>query len=388
MTDTFSSLFNPRFKTFARSSSDPNDTATLPSYGNDDGFSGQNDVEAYRETDAFGEYAVLTHQSGRPGYLSSFFRNFWGGLGGLVQLPWENTRAQWFFEDQLWFDMPLMDYFRSPGMGQIPPFDGPFTESRAGGHITYAPMMWENDFKLRVMDNWFFNAARFHRVTGVLGTWDDLLELPDRDAWEVVANNAGSWPHQTTRVPHQVVLNVPGNGGALNIPLSGPATILEFTATVTDPAHWDGLVARFTFDGALFPQVDIPLRMLGGMVRQPFSAPVTTLLMNNNGNDRITCYFPMHFASTAVLEIVNDNPGKGAQVTIDYCLGTGTHPGDWGYFTTSYNEGITQTGVPFPGPSISDAQGMVRFMCLESSINNFGTIPGSVSLMHIEGDLC
>ncbi len=398
VSDTFSTLLNPRFKTFVRASSDPEDFPTALSKGNDDGFTGTNQVEDYRETEGASEYAVIAHLEGRPGYMGSYFRNFWGGLAGIFQLPWEDSRGQIFIEGQMLWDLPLSNYFRSPGnllAPQITPFDGPFTQSRAGGSITYTPMVWENSFRLRVEENWFDNAARFHRLTGVLGTWDDVLEVPNRAEWETVYAARGGWPHKTTRVPTMTNLTIPGGGGSQTINLVGPSTLLEVSVTVTDPAHWDGLQARFTWDGQATPAVDVPVYVLGAMVRQPFEptspitpfTPITSLLNNNNGTDKITCYFPMHFTTSADLEFVNTN-GKSASITVETAEGTGVHPEPWGYFHGTYDFGVTQTGIAFQGPTYPTGHGMLRYHALESAITNVpGVIPGNVSLMHIEGDM-
>lgn len=392
VTDTFSGIYNPRLKTFVRASSDPNDVPFAPWKGNDDGFTGTNQIEAYRETDPTGLYAVLAHQEGRPGFMGSFFRNFWGGLAGIENLPWENTRAQIHVDDVLMHDLPIMDYFRRPGSDQIAPWIGPLTDCRAGGHITFSPVIWEDKFKLRVAENWFSNAARFHRVCGTLGTWDDVLPVPDINAWNQVANLAqqaggGTWPHATPRTIQSSSLNIP-MGSFRSIQLTGPATLLEFTCSVGAVSEWSDLVARFTFDNQAQPSVDVPLRVLGGIVRPPFTAPVSTLLMHNDGLTSFTNYWPMHFATGANLEIHNVGTTGPIKVSVDYAVATGAHPEPWGYFTATHDAGITQTGVAFPGPQILDAHGMLRMVMLETSINNTGAISGNISLMHMEGDLC
>ena len=95
----FSELLPARAKTFIRSSSDPDERGVFPTSptgpGNDDGFTGTNDVEAYRATVQSADTAILAHIEGRSGYMGLLFRNYWTGIAGVPLWPaLDSNRAQ------------------------------------------------------------------------------------------------------------------------------------------------------------------------------------------------------------------------------------------------------------------------------------------------------
>ncbi len=387
--DHLSRLFPSRVKTVVKASYDPDDRAIAPSQGNDDGFSGQNHCESYRAYENGTPIAMLAHFEGRAGVLGLFFRNFWSDASG-SPTPWpgENNRTRVWVDGVLRHDMPLRDYFRNPGQGggQLPPFAGPFTGNRSGGHLTHAPLRWNQSFRLGLDDDAFNNAARFHRVSATLASPEGELPVPDYAGWEYVARNRGQWPHRAARVPASTTLPLAGGGGVGSLLLNGPATLLELTFQVPAHADWQGLRARFTWDQAPRPQVDLPLRLLGGMVAPPHRFPIAGLLHNNDGDRRVTCYFPMHFAHQARLELLNQNQ-QAVPVQVTYALKAGAHPEPWGHFHAIYRSETTGTGESFQGPRLTDMRGVVRMVMLEDSVDNTGRIQ-NLSMTHLEGDLC
>ena len=130
--ERFARLQPARSKTFIKASSDPDERPHAPVMGNDDGFSGINNVEAYRYPSGLDELAVLADIQGRAGYMGVFFRNFWSGVAGLPILTQEKNRAQILIDGTVRHDLQLPDYFRntSDPLGQVAPFTGPFTASR------------------------------------------------------------------------------------------------------------------------------------------------------------------------------------------------------------------------------------------------------------------
>src|SRR5690606_28501364 len=178
--ETFSLLHPARSKTFIKASSDPDERPTAPMLGNDDGFSGINQVEAYRERVGLDEIAVLADVQGRAGYMGVFFRNFWTGLVGAPVASQEMNRTQILLDGAVRHDLLLPDYFRNvhDPRGQVAPFRGPFTANRAGGHLTHTPLTWQDSFKVQVFDNAFENAGRFHKVAGSLASPEKLLRVP------------------------------------------------------------------------------------------------------------------------------------------------------------------------------------------------------------------
>lgn len=386
--DRFAELFPSRVKTFVKASYDPDDRPASLNQGNDDGFSGQNLCESYRATDGGNPMAVIAHFEGRAGILGLFFRNFWSDSGGVPMLPGENNRTRMWIDGQLAHDMPLWNYFRNENdpLGQIPPFAGPFTGRRSGGHLTHAQLRWNQSFKIGLWDDQYHNAARFHRVHATIASPEGELPVPDAAGWEWIARQRGQWPHAALRRAQSQTLQLGATNGAAAITLPGPATLLELTCVVPQHADWGGLWARFTWDGQAQPAVDVPLRLLGAMTAPPHRFPLNSLLLANDGDRRISNWFPMPFASGARLEFINRGAAPVAlQVTLATQAGVSNNA--WGYFTTGYRAQTTGTGETFRGPRFTDCKGLMRFLMLEEGSDNTGRI-ANVTLTNLEGDLC
>ncbi len=386
VSDGLARLFPSRAKTFVKASVDPDDSVFNPTQGNDDGFTGMNNCESYRTRTAAGEVAVLAHKAGRSGFMGCFFRNFWSDSTGLNIRHLERNRTQILIDRQVMFDMPLTDYFRSPShsAGQIAPFSGPFTGGRSGGHLTHTPIAWENEFELRVHENAFANAGRFHKVCGTVNGPEERVQIPRIGDWEEVAGSRGAWPHATRRMAATSTHSISA-GSSATVFLAGPATLLELTCRVGAPADWDHLTARFFWDNRQIPSVDVPLRVLGGMLKAPFQTSFQAMLFHNDGKQQITTYFPMPFRTRGKLMFVNTGSTK-IQLDVTTSLARGSYPEPFGYFTASHQAGITQTGIPFQGPKFADTYGMLRGIMLESGMDTTGTIPG-MDTFHLEGDL-
>jgi hypothetical protein len=386
-TDEFSLLFPSRVKTFVKAGYDPDDRPFAANQGNDDGFSGRNLSESYRTTEAGNPFAVLAHFEGRPGALGLFFRNFWSDFAGAPMYPGENNRTWIWLDDQLAHDMPLADFFRNENdpRQQIPPFAGPFTGNRSGGYLTHAQLRWTDRFKIGLFDDGFHNAARFHRIAATLGTPEGEVPVADMADWTRVARARGFWPHAAERVPQFATLTIPV-AGTQRLQLTGPATILELSCRVGAHADWQHLWARFTWDGQTAPAVDLPLRLLGGMICPPYRFPVAGLMFGNDGNRVVRTFMPMHFASGAQLEFVNRGPGP-ISLHVTLAQVPGAHARPWGYFTALHRAGTTGTGETFFGPRIENARGLLRCLMLEDTVDNTGRI-SNVLLNHLEGDLC
>ena len=389
VTDSFARLLPSRAKTFIKSSSDPDDRADGAFRGNDDGFTGRSGTEAYREGSVDRRFAVLADIQGRPGYVGCFFKNFWSGFAGTPRAAWEENFTDIDIDGVRAYERILTDFIRdrSDPMGQVPPFSGPFTASRSGASLTHTPLVFADSIKIRCEDDIFTNAARFHKVAGVLASPDDPLEVPDLFAWEQVEGLRGSWPHATPHAPERAVYKLaPWTTTRIEF-RDGPGALLELRARVNDRAAWDSLQVRIYFDGQSKPAVDVPLRVLGGMLREPHAFAFDALLSGNDGAEEIWSYFPMPFVKQLEIELVND-AAVGHRVELTTSFGYGAYPEPWGYFTAFWNEGITQTHVPFIGPSLEGCEGVMRSIALESGFDFTGRIPPPVDTQHLEGDLC
>lgn len=385
--DRFSALYPSRAKTFAKASSDPDDFPSAQYQGNDDGFTGTNGCEAYRTIDQGTPLAVLAHAAGRPGVMNLFFRNFWSGFSGLPIQPNEDNTARIWLDGALAHDQPLSHYFRnqSDPLGQVPPFSGAFTASRAGGHVTHAQLRWNDEFRLGVLEDPTSNAARFHRVSFTLGTPENEVPLEDLARWETIAQARGTWPHAAVRVPQTASWTIaPGASAAL--PLTGPMTVLELTAQVGNHADWEHLWARFTFDKLPQPSVLVPLRLLGAMLAPPHRFPVQGLLFQNDGDRTLSSFYPMHFEDRATLQFENRGPAPIA-LNLTYATTTAPEPEPWGYFTVTWHSALTGTGETFFGPRLTNCRGLLRGLILEDRVDTTGRIP-NMDLQHLEGDLC
>lgn len=387
-TDLFSTLFPSRVKTMVKSSVDPDDRAAARDQGNDDGFSGLNGCEAYRTVDAGRSMAVLAHVEGRGGVLGLLFRNFWSGsLGAPLYPVVEDNRTRIWLDGALRHDLPLSDYFRTADQagGQLPPFTGPFTGHRAGGWFTHAQLRWNDSFRIGSWDDGYRNAARFHRVAMTLASPEGELPIADLRAFERVDGARDRWPHATARVPQRQQLRI-GARGSKTLRYTGPGTLLELDCQTATPDGMRDLWLRITWDGQPQASVDCPLRLLGAMVEPPYSFPLRGLLSGNDGQRRITCWWPMHFANSAVFELQN----RGMQpidLQLDTCFAAGPHPPPWGYFTASYQHGVTVTGRAFQGPRFPHRRGLLRMLLLEEETDTTGRIPQQL-VTHLEGDLC
>lgn len=387
-TRTIDRLLDPRAKTFIKASSDPDERPIVWARGNDDGFTGMNQVEAFREFQGLDEVAVLADVRGRPGYMGLFFRNFWTGNIAAAPYPIENNRTQIRIDGQTAFDMPLADYFRSlfDPAGQVPPFEGPFTQWRAGAHLTHTPLAWNDSFRVQVFENSFLNASRFHKVAGVLGVPGESLDVPDIQAWDDAYFRISDWRHLGRRKAQTWAITIPA-GGAQSVTLPGPATILEFRVLFDDPTQTDDLHAEFTWDNLPNLSVDCPVRSLGGLLPKPYAFSFDQIFVGNDGVDELWSYFPMHFEQKADLRFRNTS---ALPLKFDLTIAREEKPRSdrWGYFTTGYQTGVTQTGVAFDGPTLTNCRGELRGLFLEGVLDDSGRIPGSISSGYLEGDLC
>ncbi len=384
--DSFSSLYPSRARTFVKSSSDPLDFFGAQAQGNDDGFSGINEVECYREGPT-NDRAVLVHQAGSAGFMGVFFRNFWSDFAGIPLMPDENNQTEFWVDGTKVHDQPLSDYFRNVNdpRGQVAPFSGPFTGNRSGAHLTHTNLSWNDEFRVVVQETPFDNANRFHKVAGTLTPPEQPFSAAPIADWERVDGLRGTWPHNAARIPQLQTLTMPGNGGFDEIQLVGPSTLLELRCIVEQHGQWSDLRVEFTWDGQSKPAVSVPLRFLGGMLAPPERYAFDTLLMGNDGDTTIRCFLPMHFVRKAQLRFINDGTAPATLVVTTSSV-AGEHAGKWGYCHATYNHEITQTGETFRGPSFPGRRGMLRMLVLETRMNTLGTIPNMLTT-HLEGDL-
>ncbi len=385
--DHFAQLFPSRVKTVVKAGYDPDDRAFALSQGNDDGFSGLNLTEAYRDFQQGNPLSVLAHFEGRPGVMGMFFRNFWSDYAGMPHYVGENNRTSIWLDGQMAYDQPLQDFFRNQAdpRGQVAPFSGPLTGNRAGGHVTHTQIRWQDSFKIGLWDDGYHNASRFHRVAAVIGTPEGELPVASLADWSRIAKERGAWPHRAPRQPITRRLVLPA-AGRRAIQLTGPAAVLELTAVTQSHLDYQDLWARFSWDGEAVPSVHVPLRTLGGMMRPPQSFPVEGLLYSNDGDRQVTTFMPMPFRRSASLEIEN----RGSRtITLDltYAVQSGNYPEPWGYFTVAHHVGLTGTGEPFLGPQLRGARGMLRGIMLEDAVDDTGRI-ADMHMTHLEGDLC
>ena len=389
--ERFATLQPVRVKTLIKASSDPDDRPTSRSHGNDDGFTGVNGAEAFRET-AFGigtDYAILADVQGREGFMGLFFKNFWSGAVGVPINAIEDNIAELLVDGVVAHSHPLSEYFRNVNdpAGQVPPFVGTFTASRSGGHLTHTPILFQRSFKLRVLENSFQNAGRFHKVALTLADPEGGIEVPDLAQWEQVLARRGGWRHNAPRIATTRRMDIPPSGSR-RVVFSGPGAILEVRVRVDDIMAWDHLDARFRFDGKPGVGVDVPLRMLGAAGSAPYQRGFDSLLMGNDGTREIWCYFPMPFRESATLEIVNRSTTDEYGVDFVAARWRGQYPEPWGYFTATWNQSVTQFAVPFRGPRLTNCRGMLRGLVLEDTVDTSGRIPPNTDLAHLEGDLC
>jgi hypothetical protein len=111
-----------------------------------------------------------------------------------------------------------------------------------------------------------------------------------------------------------------------------------------------------------------------------------TLLASNDGDRRVSCWFPMPFARCARLELENRN-ANGVAVDVTVAAKPGVPDEAWGYFTSDYHAWTTELGEAFRGPHLTDCRGLLRFLMLEENVDSTGRIPNQL-LLHLEGDLC
>ena len=271
---------------------------------------------------------------------------------------------------------------------------GPFTAGRAGGFVTHTPIPWQDRFQVRVFENSFGNAARFHKVSGTLAPPEGGVTLPDLAAWEAVFDRRGGWRHDVPRRARTRSLVLEPDGGVETIKLLGPSTILELRLRVSDPADWEHIWAEFHWDDESTPSVSLPARLLAGRMRPPFPLPnapfpqqLDTLMFGHDGDRELWVYFPMHFAEDAKLSFENRATGRSVPLDVTYSVHDGPHPGEWGYFTALYHQAVTQAGVTFRGPDLPQGRGLLRGLFLETIIDTTGRVPLPIDLAHLEGDL-
>jgi hypothetical protein len=100
---------------------------------------------------------------------------------------------------------------------------------------------------------------------------------------------------------------------------AGAITALHFQITPTN--NVDALFnswLKITFDGAARPQIEAPLGCFFGIYRTKLQASYTSLVLGWSNNEA-SCYFPMPFWKSAVIQIENRGQGKVAvAATVDY----------------------------------------------------------------------
>ena len=181
------------------------------------------------------------------------------------------------------------------------------------------------------------------------------------------------------------MLTIPAQS-SVTLTWNGPGTLLGLSMIAGQNADWGELFARLEFDGGTVPSDEFPLRLLGGMMRPPFAYSLQGLLFSNDGDRRVTSYFPMPFAKSGRL-IIRSRSGQPIDLRVDSRVVARLPEPPWGYFAPHYFRQATTKDIPFDGPKIENCHGLLRQTLLESAMDTTQEIP-FITAQHLEGDLC
>lgn len=328
--------------------------------GNDDGFSGKSE---FASVDG-GKYVLLDLKGpgcvGAIGFTWLYYASpHASALGNLeVYLDGESTPA---------IDAPIGELFS----GKYPPFTSPLTEDISGqtaSVASYVPIPFRDGIRILLAGQgkamffyeiWHERYARDEAVSSF--SWsDDYSDVaarwssPGSDPW----SEQNDPPLQTSG--HAEV--APGETASL-ASLAGPGRIesLLLKTNRHDTDTIERLKLRAWWDGEHAPGIDAPVGLffasaVGDAGAGPASTLTRSLLAGANADGDYYSYWPMPFAGSARLEIVNDS---ALPVVLDWSVAyrSGPAEGSSGNLRTQHGRGTTEAGKDWVIASVQDARG-------------------------------
>lgn len=242
-------------------------------------------------------------------------------------------------------EMTLDDFFS----GTQPPFLAPLVGNEtvsSGGFYCYVPMVFREGCRITSssIDGLNYYNITFHRFS----TADGLVTFTGqedvsaaRDVW----NTAGADPKTpATSTLLETSVGAAAGQAVTLADLDFPGVVQSFELIIPglNETILSSLWLHMYWDDADEPAVEAPLGPFFGSGLGP--APVNALPMGIDG-DRLYCYFPMPFDSSARIELVNEagEDVNGVQCSLSYTMLTEPPPGV-GQFYAHYRR------VPHPTP--------------------------------------
>ena len=206
------------------------------------------------------------------------------------------------------FDMDRHDFFSGTQAPFLAPLVGDNVVS-SGGYYCYLPMPFREGCKITITgEDHYYNITfqRFADATGIT----TFTGTEDSSAARALWNNAGTDPkpdHGDTTITDTVDVPPVSSVTMADIASAGIIQQLEITIPGLTPGEesesiLSDLHLEAFWDGSAQPSVDVPL---GDFFGSGLGATTVTGLPVGMDGERLYCFFPMPFATAALMRIVN-----------------------------------------------------------------------------------
>jgi len=202
-------------------------------------------------------------------------------------------------------DMKIGDFFSGTNAPFLSPLVGNNLVS-SGGFYCYLPMPFRESCKITstsTAEKNYYNITyhRFESPDGVATFTGQESTAAARALWKAAGSDP-KYDHGTVLIADTVELPAGGTVQMAGISSAGTVQQIELNIAGQTESMLSDVRLQAYWNGSPTPAVDAPIGMFFGCGLGP--AAVTALPVGASGN-RLYCYFPMPFATGAVLQLVN-----------------------------------------------------------------------------------
>jgi len=253
------------------------------------------------------------------------------------------------------------DAFLGGSYGTGPLFRGPMVSTRAGGQVSYEPIVFQNSLRVEMT---IPPTAAFYQVNYKLYPAGTVVpshaaapsgpQLADRARAVQIMEGAGANPAVADPLAQVVAqgaapLAAGGTRTLANLAGSGQVRALRLklqdgSLAPTD-AQLDGLRLRVRYDGAAEYAVDVPVSSFFGVGHGRAAYKSIPLGVADDG--AYYCYWPMPFRAGAVVELYNAGGGAVPVLATEVEVAAGPVAADAAYFHAVNHQETTVAGQVF-----------------------------------------